>query len=223
MTPRRRISDFEGRLHSAISGMKLRLGAKDHEDLVLGLVFLRSLCRSFELRQEELEREANNPRSELYRKSPASRRALVEDRRLYGDPIFWIPPVSRWPVIASAAHGPGPGRAVDIAMAGIEQANPDLTGIFPLDYARPTLNKAALARLIDVLNEFPAAHDNGASVRSFERVRKAVFGDGARLPRPTPRRPVPALDPRTAHLIERLDAELEEARRLATEFRRGPR
>lgn len=203
--------------------MKLRIAAKDHEDLVLGLVFLRSLCRSFELRQEELEREANTPRSELYRKNPVSRRALVEDRSLYGDPIFWIPPLSRWPVVALAAHGRTPGRAVDIAMAGIEQANPDLMGIFPLDYARPALNKAALAQLIDVLGEFPATGDDGASLRSFERVRKSLFGDATRSLRPNLRRPVPALDPRTAHLIERLDAELEEARRLATEFRRGVR
>jgi type I restriction enzyme M protein len=215
--------DFEELLFSAMSGLKPGLTVKEHEELVLGLVFLRSLCRSFELRQAELEREAGNPRSEHYRARLADRRALAENRALYGDPIFWIPPVARWPRLALAAHGPSPGRTVDIAMAGIEQANPDLTGIFPRDYARPEVRPPALGELIELLGRFPVEGDGGASLQAFDRIRKELFGTHTLVAPRRESRVSPGLDPRAAHLIERLDVELEEARRLARDFRKRMR
>ena len=67
--------------------------------------------------------------------------------------IFWVPREARWSHLKAQAPQPTIGRTVDDAMDAIERENPTLKGVLPKDFARPGLDKARLAQLINLVSD----------------------------------------------------------------------
>ncbi len=64
---------------------------------------------------------------------------------------FGYPKEARWSYLLANAKQPTIGKLVDEAMIAIERDNPQLKGVLPKDYSRPSLDKQRLGELIDLI------------------------------------------------------------------------
>jgi len=143
---------FEATLWQAADKLRNNMDAAEYKHVVLGLIFLKYISDAFGEHHSLLEREAANPRSDLYVKDARSRQAVVEDRDEYtAKNVFWVPKGSRWPVLQGQAKQPTIGKVIDDAMVAIERENPSLKGTLPKNFARPDLDKQRLGELIDLI------------------------------------------------------------------------
>ncbi|EQD55155.1 N-6 DNA methylase, partial [mine drainage metagenome] len=71
------------------------------------------------------------------------------------------------------------GKAVDDAMDAIERDNPTLKGVLPKDYARPTLDKVILGRLIDLVGTIGLGDKENRSKDVLGRVYEYFLGQFA--------------------------------------------
>jgi type I restriction enzyme M protein len=128
---------FEDKLWTAADKLRGTMDAAEYKHVVLGLIFLKYISDAF------LER---------YNQLKAEEFANPEDRDEYmALNVFWVPPEARWPCLQSRAKDPKIGQLVDEGMTAIERDNPPLKGVLPKDYARPSLDKARLGQLIDLI------------------------------------------------------------------------
>lgn len=129
---------FEEKMWQAADKLRNNMDAAEYKHVVLGLLFLKYISDAFEEKYEELKKdELSDP----------------EDRDEYlADNIFWVSPEARWTYIKENAKSPTVGQIIDDAMVAIEKDNQQLKGVLPKDYARPTLDKARLGELIDILS-----------------------------------------------------------------------
>lgn len=164
---------LRARLWAAVGRLGRGLPEAEHEQLVAGLVLLRCLNVRFEGARATLLLSGRAKRPA--RTQPKAANLLLEDRARYPSDVTWLPPRSRWEVLEACAGDERLGRAVDIAIAGVEQANAELRAVFPQDYARPELARAGLAALIAVLGEFPARPDS-ADLAELTRVAREFCG-----------------------------------------------
>ena len=103
---------------------------------MLGLIFLKYISARFEERYQQLVDEGDG---------------FEEDVDEYiSEGIFFVPPNSRWAVIASASHTPEIGQIIDDAMRDIEKENRRLKDILPKNFARPELDKGRLGDVVDL-------------------------------------------------------------------------
>ncbi len=132
---------FEEKLWQAADKLRGHMDAAEYKHVVLGLVFLKYISDAFQ---------------EQYDKLKATPGADPEDRDEYtADRVFWVPKEARWAGehgLQAKAKQPTIGKLVDDAMVAIEKENPNLKGLLPKDYARPTLDKTRLGELIDLVS-----------------------------------------------------------------------
>ena len=131
---------FEATLWKAADALRGHMDAAEYKHVVLGLIFLKYISDAFGARYEALlaEEEAG---------------ADPEDKDEYtAEGVFWVPPDARWPLIRDSARSATIGVIIDGAMAAIEKENPALRDVLPKGYARPTLPKEPLGRLIDLIS-----------------------------------------------------------------------
>ena len=129
---------FEDKLWAAADAMRGGMDASEYKHVALGLIFLKYISDAFEAKHAELA---------------ADEYSDAEDPEEYlAENIFWVPKNARWAELKANAKQPIIGKRIDDAMIDIEKHNPPLKGVLPKDYARPSLNKQVLGKLIDLFS-----------------------------------------------------------------------
>jgi type I restriction enzyme M protein len=154
----------------AADELRGQVDAAEYKHVVLGLVFLKYISDAFqEHRQWLLDTHPDES----------------EDRDAYtagrdsGGGIFWVPKEARWSYLQANATQPTIGKLVDDAMDAIERDNPSLKAVLPKDYARPTLDKVVLGRLIDLIGTIGLGDRENRSKDVLGRVYEYFLGQFA--------------------------------------------
>ena len=131
---------FETTLWKAADALRGHMDAAEYKHVVLGLIFLKYISDAFGARYDALVVEEEGG-------------ADPEDKDEYtAEGVFWVPIDARWSRIRDNARQETIGVIIDGAMAAIERENPTLRDVLPKGYARPTLPKEPLGRLIDLIS-----------------------------------------------------------------------
>ncbi len=139
-------------LFEAANKLRGSVESSEYKHLVLGLLFLKYISDSFELRRTELDAELSDPASGTYVEDPAERAAIVEDRDEYvSHNAFWVPDEARWHRLLAAASQPDIARRIDDALAAIEHENASLRNVLPRIYARAPLSADLMGSLVETI------------------------------------------------------------------------
>ena len=137
MTTRHKL---EKTLWQSADKLRSNMDAAEYKHVVLGLIFLKYISDAFKEHYDHLVETKDETGAD------------PEDKDEYtGDRIFYVPPSARWEWLQGRAKLPTIGKDIDEAMDAIEKDNPQLKGVLPKDYARPTLDKMRLGELIDLI------------------------------------------------------------------------
>jgi len=143
---------FESECWKMADKLRNNMDAAEYKHVVLGLIFLKYISDAFEEQRRHLEKELGEPSSEWYVREPDMRYMALEDPDEYrAGHVFWVPKEARWDYLKKNARQPTIGKLVDDAMIAIERDNPQLKGVLPREYARPSLDKQRLGELIDLI------------------------------------------------------------------------
>ena len=132
------VKDLEKTLWATADKLRNNMDAAEYKHIVLGLIFLKYISDSFK---------------ELHAKLSADPLSNPEDKDEYlAENVFFVPPKARWEYLQfEKAKLPTIGKDIDDAMDAIEKDNPNLKGVLPKDYARPSLDTKRLGELIDLI------------------------------------------------------------------------
>lgn len=156
---------FEAKMWLAADELRGQVDAAEYKHVVLGLVFLKYISDAFEEHRTQLLKSHSDE---------------VEDRDAYrAEGVFWVPKEARWPYLSANAKQPTIGKIVDDAMDAIERDNPSLKGVLPKDYARPSLDKVVLGRLIDLVGTIGLGDKENRSKDVLGRVYEYFLGQFA--------------------------------------------
>jgi type I restriction enzyme M protein len=156
---------FEAKMWLAADELRGQVDAAEYKHVVLGLVFLKYISDAF-----------GEHHALLLTEHPDE----AEDRDAYrAEGVFWVPKEARWAYLQANAKQPTIGKIVDDAMDAIERDNPTLKGVLPKDYARPTLDKVVLGRLIDLVGTIGLGDKENRSKDVLGRVYEYFLGQFA--------------------------------------------
>jgi type I restriction enzyme M protein len=156
---------FEAKMWLAADELRGQVDAAEYKHVVLGLVFLKYISDAF-----------GEHHAKLLKEHPDE----AEDRDAYlAEVAFWVPKEARWAHLQANAKQPTIGKLVDDAMDAIERDNPSLKGVLPKDYARPTLDKVVLGRLIDLVGTIGLGDKENRSKDVLGRVYEYFLGQFA--------------------------------------------
>lgn len=156
---------FEASLFKAADKLRGNMEPSDYKHVALGLIFLKHISDSFELKRRELL--ADYP-------------VGAEDPDEYlAENVFWVPPEARWSHLQDSAKLPGIGRLIDEAMLAIEKVNLTLKGVLPKDYGRPALNAVMLGELIDLISGIMLGENRDRARDVLGRVYEYFLGQFA--------------------------------------------
>jgi len=156
---------FEASLFKAADKLRGNMEPSDYKHVALGLIFLKHISDSFEMKRRELL--ADYPDG-------------AEDPDEYlAENVFWVPPEARWSHLQGSAKLPGIGRLIDEAMLAIEKVNPTLKGVLPKDYGRPALNAVMLGELIDLMSGIALGENRDRARDVLGRVYEYFLGQFA--------------------------------------------
>ncbi len=129
---------IEASLFKTADKLRGNMEPSDYKHVALGLIFLKHISDSFELKRQQLL--AEYPEG-------------AEDPDEYlAENVFWVPAEARWSHLQASAKQTTIGKLIDEAMIAIEKVNPSLKGVLPKDYGRPALNAVMLGELIDLIS-----------------------------------------------------------------------
>lgn len=149
---REQSNGIEAQLFRAADKLRKNLEPSDYKHVVLGLIFLRHVSHSFEVRHDALL--AGDPEA-------------AEDPDEYiAENVFWVPKEARWTYLQAKAKQSDIGKLIDGAMIAIEASNPSLKGVLAKDFNRPSLDKVMLGELIDLISSI-SLHQEGARARDL--------------------------------------------------------
>jgi len=181
---------LDKRLWDAADRLRSNLDAAVYKHAVLGLIFLKYVSDSFDLRRAELQAEFRDPESDYflnredYDSDEAYEDALqteLEDRDYYTEKnVFWVPALARWKTIKEnctlstgmeieVKNGKSEtytfksaARLVDDALEEVERENARLAGIIERNrYSQLQLEPSRLVGLIsEVISSIPFDHEN---------------------------------------------------------------
>jgi len=164
---------FEVELFKAADKLRGNMEPSDYKHVALGLIFLKHISDSFEIKRAELL-----PDDEYVPEGTKIKPS--EDRDEYAaDNVFWVPPTARWSYLQANAKQPSIGKLVDEAMIAIEKDNENLKGVLPKDYARPALNAVMLGELIDLISGIALGQEKGEARDVLGRVYEYFLGQFA--------------------------------------------
>ena len=156
---------FETKMWQAADELRGQVDAAEYKHVVLGLVFLKYISDAF-----------GEHHAKLLNEHPDE----AEDRDAYrAEGVFWVPKEARWSNLQANAKQPTIGKIVDDAMDAIERDNASLKGVLPKDYARPTLDKVVLGRLIDLVGTIGLGDKENRSKDVLGRVYEYFLGQFA--------------------------------------------
>lgn len=132
--------NIEDKLWKTADALRGSMDASEYRNVVLGLIFLKYVSDSFEMRHEEL----------LKTDYPED----AEDPDMYlSENIFWVPQEARWSLIQKSAKTPQVGEIIDGAMDAIEKNNDSLRGVLSKNYSSPDLDKTRLGEVVDLISD----------------------------------------------------------------------
>ncbi|MCB9164014.1 MAG: type I restriction-modification system subunit M [Flavobacteriales bacterium] len=126
------LKELDKKLWTAADRLRSSLDAAVYKHAVLGLIFLKYVSDSFELRQQEVEKMLKDPKSDFYTDPKDFRtggRSSAQAEQAYSDAIrvelevrdyytqqnvFWVPPLARWKTIQDSAKLPS-GSTIPVA------------------------------------------------------------------------------------------------------------
>ena len=182
------LDDLDKKLWNAADRLRSNLDAAVYKHAVLGLIFLKYVSDSFDLRREELEAQFRDPESDYfldrddYDSDEAYATAIaeeIEDRDYFTEKnVFWVPALARWENIKdNAVLAPGTdieikngktftykfrsvGRLIDDALEEVEKENDRLKGVLEKNrYSQLQLDASKLIGLIsEVVSSIPFRH-----------------------------------------------------------------
>jgi type I restriction enzyme M protein len=139
-------------LFEAANKLRGSVESAEYKHLVLGLLFLKYISDSFELRRAELDAELSDPSGESYVEDSTERAAILEDRDEYlSQNAFWVPDGARWEKLLAAASQPGIAKRLDDALGLIEGENTGLRNVLPRIYARAPLSAELMGSLVETI------------------------------------------------------------------------
>ncbi|MCL2057965.1 MAG: type I restriction-modification system subunit M [Oscillospiraceae bacterium] len=148
---------FEQQIWRAADILRGNIDASEYKHVILGLIFLKYISDRFDERYRQLVEEDDG---------------FEEDTDEYAaENIFFVPPSSRWNVVAEAAHKPEIGQIIDDAMRAIERENKRLKDVLPKNFARPELDKRRLGDVVDLFSNIQMTeHGNSKDIlgRTYE-------------------------------------------------------
>ena len=134
---------FEQQIWKAADILRGNIDASEYKHVILGLIFLKYISDKFDERYLQLINEGEGFEEEI--------------DEYTAERIFFVPPSSRWNVIAKAAHTPEIGQVIDDAMRAIEKENKRLKDVLPKTFARPELDKRRLGDVVDLFTNIKMA------------------------------------------------------------------
>lgn len=182
------LENLDKKLWNSADRLRSNLDAAVYKHAVLGLIFLKYISDSFDLRREELREAFTDPENDYYldREDYESDEAYeeavleeLEDRDYFTEQnVFWVPALARWENIKSnATLSPGAeieirngkthtytfrsvGRLIDDALEEVEKENPRLKGVLEKNrYSQLQLDTSKLIGLIsEVVSSIPFRH-----------------------------------------------------------------
>jgi type I restriction enzyme M protein len=117
------LRELDRKLWTAADKLRSSLDAAVYKHAVLGLIFLKYVSDAFTVRQNEIEKQLRDPKSDYFLDpsdytSPGSYEAAVqaelEDRDYYAEKnVFWVPALARWKLLQDSAKLPQ-GTEIDV-------------------------------------------------------------------------------------------------------------
>lgn len=155
LTESEKLRELESRLWQAADQLRSnsKLRAADYSIPVLGLIFLRYADVRFGRAQDRLEARttARNP---------------VTQAHYQAEGVMYVPETARFGYLRSLPESADIGRAVNDAMAVIEDHNPDLKGVLPRDYG--SFEKSVLVELLRLIGSIPDDIEGDALGKIYE-------------------------------------------------------
>lgn len=182
------LDNLDKKLWNAADRLRSNLDAAVYKHAVLGLIFLKYVSDSFDLRREELRAQFADPESDYYldredydsdEDYEAAIQDELEDRDYFTEKnVFWVPALARWENIKNnATLSPGAeieikngktttytfrsvGRLIDDALEAVEKENSRLKGVLEKNrYSQLQLETSKLIGLIsEVVSSIPFRH-----------------------------------------------------------------
>jgi len=203
------LTSLEKKLWTSANKLLPSLDASQYKHVVLGLVFLKYVSDSFDIRRRELIEQFIDPDDEYFL-DPEEFGGLdneeykeeinteLEERDYYTEAnVFWVPQQSRWQflqnqnkVVITGEIEIGEGKAkkkirsvgqlIDNALDAIEQDNsPKLKGVLNKRYTQLQIDQAKLGELIDLVATIPFAHASLSSKDILGHVYEYFLGQFA--------------------------------------------
>lgn len=153
---------FEEKLWLAADKMRGHVESAEYKHIVLGLVFLKYISDVFQERYRWLdEQQGLDPEK-------------CEEYTANG--IFWVPEKARWSYLESHVKSNDLPELMDNAMIEIEEANPELKGILPKQYARLSLDSHRLGELLLLIGTIGLGDRENRSKDILGRVYEYFLG-----------------------------------------------
>lgn len=180
------LRELDRKLWAAADKLRSSLDAAVYKHAVLGLIFLKYVSDAFTTRQNEIEKQLRDPKSDYFLdpaeyKEPGAYEAAVhaelEDRDYYAEKnVFWVPALARWKLLQDSAKLPqgteiavkngktttykisSTGKLIDDALDAVEKENPRLKNVLNKTYTQLQIDPANLSGLIDLIATIPFEH-----------------------------------------------------------------
>ncbi len=202
------LTHLDKKLWTSADKLRSSLDASQYKHTVLGLIFLKYVSDSFDIRRKELIAQFNSPDHEYFLdpeefggaesdEYQEELNAELEQRDYYTEAnVFWVPKVARWEflqnnnkVVISGEIEVGEGgrkkrirsvgQLIDNALEAIEHDNPRLKGVLNKRYTQLQIDQAKLGELIDLIATIPFVHDSLSSKDILGHVYEYFLGQFA--------------------------------------------
>jgi type I restriction enzyme M protein len=180
------LNDLDRKLWTAADRLRSSLDAAVYKHAVLGLIFLKYVSDSFEMRQQEVLAQLKDKKSDFFLdpadytkpgEYEAALTAELEERDYYtAKNVFWVPALARWKTIQDSAKLPSGteievrsgkvttykitslGKLIDDALDAVEKENPKLKNVLNKTYTQLQIEQSNLSSLIDLIATIPFNH-----------------------------------------------------------------
>lgn len=190
------LSSLETKLWTAANKLLPSLDAARYKHIMLGLIFLKYVSDSFNIRVDELTKDFYDPDADYFLGDDVDNNLLLgelENRDYYTEKnVFWVPECARWKNIEATCRLPlgsklpwgdefkGVGKLLDDAMDAIERENPKLKNILFKDFAREGIEDRVYGQLIsDIVSTIPFTHETLGSKDILGHVYEYFLGEFA--------------------------------------------
>ncbi len=164
--------NYSDKLWKAADALRGQVDAAEYKHVVLGLLFLKYISDSFEIRRENLRAELTK---DGIKGKPLER--LLESRDEYtAERVFWVPPEARWTNLQNQATRPDIATLIDDAILAVERDNANLKNKLPRGYAARGIDPLKMKSLIDLIAGIEFKGTRGEARDTLGRVYEYFLG-----------------------------------------------